>query len=131
MDELKVKENRRARAGKATLVVSVIFSLLSCILLYFYAVFVFEFIEGKLASTDGGDLNSGLQVLFGLVFAIIFGVATAVSSVVGGTSSFATMKLDNGRVRLTGKILFIINIIILALTVVSFIAILIMSKTGA
>ena len=131
MDELKVKENRRARAGKATLVVSVIFSLLSCILLYFYAVFVFEFIEGKLASTDGGDLNSGLQVLFGLVFAIIFGVATAVSSVVGGTSSFATMKLDNGRVRLTGKILFIINIVIIALTVVSFIAILIMAKTGA
>lgn len=122
MDNQKLTEVRQSRGAVGTLVVSIVFSVLSTLAVCFYASFIFAVIEGKLASLDGADLGDGLQMAFGLVFAIIAGAASALLSVIGLSTSIVSLKLADGKVKSAGKVFLILNAVILSLVVIGIIA---------
>ncbi len=117
------RQNSQSRSGKgakATLTLSVIFSLLAALAVSFYVMFYLAFVEGKIGSLDGNtDLGEGIGMALGLVFSLICGGATAVASAIGIGTSAGAIKLGEGRIKTAAKVLLAVNIVFVSVVGIS------------
>lgn len=119
---IKLEKSIKKSDSMTFLILSIIFLVISTITFCFYTAFICGTIEGIILTNAGNtDFGTGLQKAFGLVFAIIAGVATIIFSIVNLICSIISLKLAEGKVKTTNKIFIIIASVFIFLTIVSFV----------